>query len=68
MLADVNGDGSDLILGQLRDGHAGKASQSSYVLINNGKGFFEQKIRLPGQSSTKDSQWRDQCGRRLQWG
>ena len=48
MLADVNGDGSeDLILGQLRDGHAGKASQSSYVLINNGKGFFEQKIRLP---------------------
>ena len=48
MLADVNGDGSeDLILGQLRDGHAGKASQSSYVLLNNGKGFFDQKIRLP---------------------
>lgn len=48
MLSDVNKDGfDDLVLGQLRDGDARKASQSSFILINNGKGFFDQKIRLP---------------------
>lgn len=41
--ADVNGDGApDLIIGQIRDNDPTHLTQSSFVLINDGRGYFPQ--------------------------
>ena len=47
---DVNGDGApDLLLGQIRDNHFTHINQSSFVVLNNGSGYFpaENARRLP---------------------
>lgn len=47
---DVNQDGApDLVLGQIRDDNATHLTQSSFVLLNDGNGYFPQSgaIRLP---------------------
>jgi hypothetical protein len=48
--ADVNGDGApDLVIAQIRDNDVSHLSQSSFVLLNDGRGYFPQAnaLRLP---------------------
>lgn len=46
-LADVNGDGApDLLLGQIRDNDNTHINQSSYVILNDGNGYFPETNRL----------------------
>jgi hypothetical protein len=47
---DLNSDGApDLVLGQIRDNHITHIAQSSFVLLNDGHGYFPaaNTIRLP---------------------
>lgn len=61
---DVNSDGKpDLILGQIRDNHPTHIDQSSYLLLNNGRGYYPESlsIKLPlpnfyhGYTSVQDA-------------
>ncbi len=48
--ADVNGDGApDLVIAQIRDNDPTHLTQSSFVLLNDGRGYFPQSgaLRLP---------------------
>lgn len=61
---DVNSDGKpDLILGQIRDNHTTHVDQSSFLLINDGQGYYPESlsIKLPlpnfyhGYTSVQDA-------------
>lgn len=48
--SDINGDGApDLVLAQIRDNDPSHLTQSSFVLLNDGRGYFPQAnaVRLP---------------------
>ena len=47
-LVDLNGDGApELVLGQIRDLHPTHLNQSSLVLVNDGAGYFDERVLLP---------------------